>query len=112
MPVRVLGEVVQLSYPLSTEVFIVLAGLACYASLDLQTPMTIRRPAKLERFARLNHSVSRLQLDSEEMLEMVLSVCDSDDPLTKCAVNVCRQLRRMRGDLDRSVSEAAIHRIK
>ncbi len=85
---------------------------ACYISLDLQTPISIRKSAKLERLSRLNQSLSRLQLDCEEMLEMVLSVCDSEHHLTKRAVNVCSQLRRMRGDLDRSVSQAAIHRIK
>ncbi|MFL6447251.1 MAG: hypothetical protein ACJ746_06125 [Bryobacteraceae bacterium] len=74
--------------------------------------MTTRRSAKLERLSRLNHSISRLQLECEEMLEMVLSVWESEHPVTKRAVDVCHQLRRMRGDLDRSVSEAAIHRIK
>jgi hypothetical protein len=78
----------------------------------LQTPTPIRKPAKLERLSRLNQSLSRLALDCEEMLEMVLSVCDSEHQLTKRAVDVCNQLRRMRGDLDRSVSQAAIHRIK
>ena len=53
-----------------------------------------------------------MQLDCEEMLQIVLSVCDSEHELTKRAVNVRRQLRRMRRDLDRSVSETAIHRIK
>lgn len=89
-----------------------LVKLTCYISLDLQTPPQIRKPAKQERLAQLNQSLNRLQVDCEEMLEMVLSVCDSEHQLTKRAVGVCRQLRRMRGDLDRSVSQAAIHRIK
>lgn len=53
-----------------------------------------------------------MQLDCEEMLQIVLSVCDSEHELTKRAVNVRRQLRRMRRDLDRGLSETAIHRIK
>lgn len=106
------SQVCQPSYPVQPKVFIVVRRSACYISFDLQTPIPIRESAKSERLSRLNHSLSRLQLDCEEMLDMVLSVCDSEHHLTKRAVNVCRQLRRMRGDLDRSVSQSAIHRIK
>ena len=80
--------------------------------MTLQTPASIRRSVKLERLARVSQNLSRMQLDCEEMLQVVLSVCDSEHELTKRAVYVRRQLRRMRRDLDRSVSETAIHRIK
>lgn len=86
------------------------AGLLYFCCL--QTPPPIRKGIKLERLSRLNQSLSRLQVDCEEMLEIILSVCEAEHRLTKRAVDVCQQLRRMRGELDRSVSEAAIHRVK
>jgi hypothetical protein len=79
---------------------------------SLQIPTLPRKPVKVERLSRLNQSLNRLQVDCEEMLAMVLSVCESEHPLTKRAVDVCRQLRRMRGDLDRNVTRSAIHRVK
>jgi hypothetical protein len=86
--------------------------VTCYISVDLQTPPPIPKAIKLERLSKLNQSLSRLQVDCEEMLETVLSVCDAEHQITKRAVDVCHLLRRMRGELDRSVSEAAIHRVK
>jgi hypothetical protein len=78
----------------------------------LQTPTSIRKSVKLERLARVTQNLSRMQLDCEEMLHVVLSACGAEHELTRRAVNVRRQLRRMRRDLDRCVSETAIHRIK
>lgn len=46
------------------------------------------------------------------MLEMVASLFDSEHVMTKRAVNVCSQIRRMRGDLPRTVAEASIHLLK
>ena len=85
---------------------------ACYISFDLQTPTFIRSSANPERVSRLTQSLDRLQVECEQMLETVLSVCDSEHQLTKRAVNVCRQLRRMRGDLGRGLLQTGIHRIK
>lgn len=80
--------------------------------LTLETLALIRKSAKLERLDRIRQNLCRMQLDCDEMLQSVLSVCHSEHELTKRTVNVRRQLRRMRRDLDHSVSEAAIHRVK
>jgi hypothetical protein len=110
---RVLDEIGQPSYPLLTRcIHCVLVACLDIFPLTLQTPASIRRSIKLERLARVNQNLSRMQLDCEEMLQLVLAVCDAEHELTKRAVYVRRQLRRMRRELDRGLSETAIHRIK
>lgn len=108
-----LAYIGQPSYPLWTD------GIYCASPLSLvifpltlQTPVSIRRSVKLERLGRVSQNLSRMQLDCDEMLQVLLSVCDAEHELTKRTVIVRRQLRRMRRDLDRSLSETAIHRIK
>jgi hypothetical protein len=110
---RVLGDIGQPSYPLLTRgIYCALPACLDIFPLTLQTPASIRRSIKLERLARAGQNLSRMQTECEEMLQLVLSVCDAEHELTKRAVYVRRQLRRMRREMDRSVSETAIHRIK
>jgi hypothetical protein len=110
---RVPADIGQPSYPLLTRCnYCVLLLCPDIFPLTLQTPASIRRSIKLERLARAGQSLSRMQIECEEMLELVLSVCDAEHELTKRAVYVRRQLRRMRREMDRNVSETAIHRIK
>jgi hypothetical protein len=74
--------------------------------------MTTREPPTPEQHSELSHSLDRLQLDCEAMLDLVRTMYGAEDRRTMRAEELCHDLQRLRWALERGDSSAGIPLLK
>lgn len=70
--------------------------------------MAPREPATPEQRAELSHSIDRMQLECEIMLDLVRTMYGAEDHRAMRAEELCHGLQRLRWALERGDSSAGI----